>query len=584
MKKLSKLTAAQAPISFTMKAHIAAGLLAVAVVVPSEATTGPYIYVANTAEDTVSKIDVSNNTEVARYATWFTVPGTNSVPVRSYTQGGPCPSRIAKDTAKNAYVLDRFFLDAAGKLHLPVLLKIAAAPGSPTSSGSTVLPMTESGSGNNHIDPGEATDKAIVWAKEIGTPGVMSIPLSSPPTGGDDGAWGRAVCMDPQGFLWVGMFNTMRYYKVDPATGAMIGAAVLTIKGASTHHPYGCQVDSNGKLWSVNAGYTLAEIDTNTGTLIDIYNHGCSSTSKGCGTNYSLSIFNDCTLSPTKVTVYLSDSSGKTYIAFDPQTNTFSNPPLPASQQFSSVAVAVDSQGNIISGAQAAGQIIKVSPSGTLMWNVGPFPNTSTQYIQNIHGMIVDDNDDVWAVDLNGNASSAPNGRVLHYSSSGAFIQAVTVGQKPYTYGNTPPATCTGNTGGGDTGGGCAPVKGEARCLPNGGYSYTFTVTNNSGNDMSQILLTPAQGSTFTLSPQLSNLPSPLHNGQSTTVTTIIGNAKPGDKVCFFVSLMSDNAPCCTTQVCPTLPRCGVIETATPPPPTRQQRPPPPSRRGRRRP
>ena len=38
----------------------------------SAAGSGPYIYVANAGEDTVSKIDVSSNTEVARYATWFT--------------------------------------------------------------------------------------------------------------------------------------------------------------------------------------------------------------------------------------------------------------------------------------------------------------------------------------------------------------------------------------------------------------------------------------------------------------------------------------------------------------------------------
>jgi hypothetical protein len=130
----------------------------------------------------------------------------------------------------------------------------------------------------------------------------------------------------------------------------------------------------------------------------------------------------------------------------------------------------------------------------------------------------------------------------------------------------------------------CAQVVGDARCLPSGGYSYTFTVTNNSSGPISQILLTPAQGSTFTLSPQLTNLSSALNNGQSTTVTTTIGNAKPGDKVCFFVSLMSEKTQCCIVQVCLTLPDCDQV-TPTPtvtgslPPPLRQQAP-----RGRRRP
>lgn len=106
---------------------------------------------------------------------------------------------------------------------------------------------------------------------------------------------------------------------------------------------------------------------------------------------------------------------------------------------------------------------------------------------------------------------------------------------------------------------GCADVSDkEIKCLPGGGYTYTFNVANNSGNAISQILLTPLPGSTFTLTPQLTNLSSPLQNGQSTTVTTKIGNAKPGDKVCFFASLMSDKAACCIVQVCPTLPVCGV--------------------------
>jgi hypothetical protein len=61
-------------------------------------------------------------------------------------------------------------------------------------------------------------------------------------------------------------------------------------------------------------------------------------------------------------------------------------------------------------------------------------------------------------------------------------------------------------------------------------------------------------------------------------VTTNIGNIKPGDKVCFFVSLMSDKAPCCNIQVCPTLPRCGdvtpapTVTSSFPPTPRHPQR------------
>jgi hypothetical protein len=592
MKKLSKLSAARTPISFVNKARltaalllIAAGLMLAALVVSSEAA--PFIYVANTGEDTVSKIDVSVPAEVARYATWFSYPGTSAVaPHASGT--GPCPSRIARDSAKNAYVLDRFFSDAGNKWHLPVLLKIDVSPGSPTSTGgSNVLAMTDGGVANNHIDPGEATDKAIAWATEIGTAGAMNPPMAPPtppplipPIGGDDGALGRAVCVDPSGDLWVGLYNTFRYYKVKASTGAVIAGPISTIKGSTYHTPYGCQVDVNGKLWSVDSKYSLAEIDTRTNTLVDIYDHSCGTSPSGCGQNYSLSIFNDCSKTPIKVTVYLSERGySKTYIAYDVQNNKFTNPgpPIPS---FNSWSVAVDSQGNIFSGEFSTGRLIKASPTGAKLWDTGPL-TSGPQYTSNLHGLIVDELDNVWVVDM-------ANDRVLKYDTNGVFGPPVPVGKVPYTYGNTPPATCTGNTGGGTDDGGCAPVTGVPICLPNGDYSYNFTVTNNSGHAISQLLLTPVQGSTFTLTPQLATFPSPLPNGQSTTLTTTISGAKPGDKVCFYVSLLADKEACCNKQVCLTMPKCGEV-SPTPtimaaPLPTRQQRPPPPSRRGKRRP
>jgi hypothetical protein len=561
---------------------LAAAFLTVGLMLCAYAAGSSFIYVANTGEDTVSKIDISSNTEVARYAMWFKpFPGTNAVAPGHGSGSGPCPSRIARDSAKNAYVLDRFFSDAAGNMHLPVLLKIDVNPGSPTSTGgSNVLAMTDGGVANNHIDPGEATDKAIVWASEIGTPGAM-VPSGgstsgTKSTGGDDGALGRALCTDTAGNLWVGMYNTARYYKVN-AAGTVIAGPIDTVKGSLTHTPYGCQVDVNGKLWSVDSKYSLAEIDTNANTLVDIFDHTAN------GQNYSLSIFNDCSQTPAKVTVYLSErQKAKSYIAYDVQNNTFSNP-APTNAQFISWSVAVDRHGNVLSGEFGTGRLIKVSPTGTLMWDTGTPASSSPQHTSNLHGIIMDEQDNAWVVDM-------ANFRVLKYDTNGVFGPPVTVGQVPYTYGNTPPAACTGDTGGGTDDGGCAPIKGNPLCLPNGDYSYTFTVTNNSGHDISQLLLTPIQGSTFTIAPQLATFTSALHNGQSTTLTTTIRGAKPGDKVCFYVSLLADKEACCNKQVCLKMPDCGGV-TPTPTvtsslPPTLRQQPPavrqPPKGRRRR--
>jgi hypothetical protein len=555
---------------------VAVALLA-AVFAPCASVAGPFIYVANAGDDTVSKIDINWNTEVARYATWFNTGTNNLIATQSGNAwAGPAPSRIARDSAGNAYVLDRFFSSGTGcaghtwpnnSPHRPVLLKIAPSAGSPTSVGS-VLSITDTNN-NDDIDSGEAADKAILWAKPVGQPT-------------DNIGVGRALAVDTTGNLWVGMYCTKQYYKVDANTGNMIPPAGNPVP-TGAHTPYGCAVDLNGKLWSVDEKNTLAEIDTISNTFVGVKPHS--------GVNYSLSIFNDCSSSPPTVKVYISNrdddtgNTGKTYIVYDPQTGTFTNAPLSSNYLFASVAIGVDSHGDIVSGKWNGidgGRVIKTSPSGAVKWDTKALGTTVST--SDLRGIIIDANDDVWAVHRVGN-------RVVKYSgANGAKLAAITIGDSPYTYGNVPPPTCNGTATPTPTPTPtatptpCAQVTGEARCLPNGGYSYTFSVTNNSSSVMSQILLTPVQGSTFTLTPQLTNLPTPLQNGQSTTLMTNIDNVKPGDKVCFFVSLMSEKTQCCIVQVCPALPRCGVIETATPPPPTRQQRPPPPSRRGKRRP
>jgi hypothetical protein len=112
----------------------------------------------------------------------------------------------------------------------------------------------------------------------------------------------------------------------------------------------------------------------------------------------------------------------------------------------------------------------------------------------------------------------------------------------------------------------CAIVVGrEAVCNVDGsgGYTYTFTVTNNSGKDVTEILLTPPFGSALTLSRQVFSLPTTLHQGQSTTITVGIGNVNPATRACFFVTLMTKDGPCCTVEVCPVLPECCATATGT---------------------
>ena len=512
-------------ILFAVKLHLltTGAVVLLLTMLTASSATAQYIYVANAGEDTVSKIDINTNQEVARYATWFT-SGVNHIPHLGSTSTGPAPSRVFQGPAGDLYVLNRFFSPP----HLPVLLKIAPTggiPGTTTSNGSTVLPMLDNNPTNNQIDPGEAMDVRIQWAKPIGN-------------SSDVGALGRALCMDTSGVLWVGMYNTQRYYKVDSATGQML--APLTGIPTPGHSSYGCQVDKNGKLWSVDGNNTLAEINTLT-NQVTIRNHSAF------GTNYSLSLYNGCGSTPGKV--YLSERSlAKTYIAYDPLTLSFSNSP-PTIPQFASWAVGVDRKGNIISGQYAVtGHVMKTTPSGTVAWHTNTAPAGPVVPAADLHGIIMDENDDVWAVHLMEN-------RLVKYSGAdGHWIATVPVGNRPYTYGNPPPPTCP-----------CTELleqsitcEGQSNGVAT--YAWSFIFTNHSPflTPATTIDILSSQVTNLTPSPQF-QFPNPVPpNGQATVSGTFtVASPVAGSLVCLDTRLNAGKGWCCPPErVCFRLPEC----------------------------
>jgi streptogramin lyase len=524
---------------FQMIARLAVAVLLAALLVPS--ASAQFIYVANAGEDTVSKIDINfPYQEVARYATWFTAPTTSKIVHPSTidkAHQGPAPSRIARDSAGNVYVLNRFFSTgttggSSNPPHIPVLLKIAPSGGTLTSTGPTALAITDS-LNNTDIDAGEAADQRILWAQPIGGAGETT-------------GLGRAVAIDTSGALWVGMYNTSHYYKVNPNTGIWINTTGLPVSTGS-HKPYGCQVDKNGKLWSVDESHTLAEIDTNTNQLVAVLDH------TNYGLNYSLSVFNGCGSEPVKV--YLSNRSGKTYIVYDPQASSFSAAPSTI-PQFASYSIGVDSQGNIISGeAGNTGRVIKTTPGGLVLWDTAALG--STQPTHDLHGIIIDDNDDVWAVSRYGTTVGSP-GYVIKYkgtgTSGGSYITTVNVGLEPYTYGNTPPPTCP-----------CARITQptitcEKQQNGTATYSWSFTFTNNSPFTMPATGINISSSQVTNLKPAQVIFQNPVPpNGQATVSGTFdVANPVPGSTVCLDIRLDFGEAGwCCPPEhVCFVLPEC----------------------------
>ncbi|MGZ5435341.1 MAG: hypothetical protein ACXWID_05375 [Pyrinomonadaceae bacterium] len=155
---------------------------------------------------------------------------------------------------------------------------------------------------------------------------------------------------------------------------------------------------------------------------------------------------------------------------------------------------------------------------------------------------------DNWGLLSNGNAPPF-NGGVTDYLGGQGFLQGTNPAPQFDLYFREGPEQQTDK---------CAVKSQDISCKLDsaGGYSYTFTVTNNTGNTVTNVLVTPPIGSTFTITPQM--IPVSLGPGQTSLPLTVsLSGAPPGQKICFTVTLMAkDGTSCCTVEVCPMIPSC----------------------------
>ncbi|HYC58885.1 MAG TPA: hypothetical protein VEK79_04895 [Thermoanaerobaculia bacterium] len=507
-----------------------------------------YIYVANAGEDTLSKIDIDQNKEVARYRTWFG-PGsphhfTRDPAKVDMARSGPAPSRVVVDSSGNVYVLNRFFSS-----HRPVLLKILPSGGTNTSTGPNPLDMIDAGSAPNDTidkakydltDTTEVKDQRIAWAIEVGVDS-------------DKGRQGRSLCLDLSGNIWVGIHLTNKYYRFTP-DGVQIGQPIDT----GQHNPYGCVVDSEGILFSASNGNHAAMIDTKaptpTATVLD---------HSKLGLDYGISLMNRCGMESE---VFFSHRGnlpggvgGNTYFTYS-KSKGFLASNLPASQSFGSYAIAIDLDGNILAG-DSQGRVVKWNGlTKALIWDTNA--KNSTVATKDMHGLIVDAHNDVWAVHLLAPSDQSKPGKVVKYDgATGDYMAEVTVGLAPYTYSNPPPPNCP-----------CAridPTRIECQGM-NGGvgtYSWSFTFTNLSpfpaaanlldvtSPDPDVTILSPKPSTSIPLTPAV-----PVQGQKTVSGTFEVKNAEPGERVCLNMRLMGGENRgtwCCPEQqVCFTLPEC----------------------------
>ncbi|HLF95826.1 MAG TPA: PKD domain-containing protein [Methylococcaceae bacterium] len=360
-------------------------------------TTFPLMWIANGGGDTVSKIDTNLNKETGRYRTWFF--GNHE----SNPWVGPAPSRTAVDLDGNVYVANRHFDNKPASVMKILANGYIDRNGNGVMDTSTdsnnngtidpaeIKPLVDS-NGNGIVDPAEIQDERVAWVKQVG------------PVNG----LGRSLCIDREGDIWLGLFNTLQYYELNASDGSTKSGPYPT----PGLQPYGCLVDGNGVLWSAGLSPILGKLNN---TTITSPSPVWTTHVSPHGNFYGIALGNG--------KVYLSSyGQGRSFTQFDPTTSAFSDP---LGVGINSLGIGVDGNGKIVTGSQ---RIYKQEPTGATIWTSAVNPASNSGNYVNSRGVIPDSNNDIWVVNVQNNSVTKFNG------VTGALIAQVPVGSNPYTY------------------------------------------------------------------------------------------------------------------------------------------------------
>ncbi len=194
-----------------------------ALVLDSRAVNTHIIWVANTEQGTVSKIDTDTFAELARYITGPDGAGND-------------PSRTTVNSLGDVYVANR-----AGRS----VSKISVlGAGCPDANGDGVV--------NTSTGPSDVkewgTDECVLWSTRLDGADLLRSAAAQDDTGPD----GEVIP-----YVWIGSWNRL-LWKLDGTTGAQI------LQTESPTNNYGFALDGTGNLWISGRGspQALGRIDT----------------------------------------------------------------------------------------------------------------------------------------------------------------------------------------------------------------------------------------------------------------------------------------------------------------------------------
>lgn len=333
--------------------------------------TKPLIWIANSGEGTVSKIDTTTRQELARYCT---APGCGGDPSRTTVglsadvvvanRGGGSAVRIASD---DTGCVDR---NKNGKIDTykgsgPVPPQFHWTAGQPDSPDECVVWWTDLTMGGSSPLP-----RAAGFDAEIGDKGELSV------------------------YVYIGLYNTGQLVRINGTTGAIV--KTITVPG----NPYGLVVDKDANVWIQSGSGGLVKVDVKAGDAVTSHPLSCA---------YGIA----------------ADPQGRIYTSgagclarFDPATGK-----TETLQGVTGGGVAVDQKNHVWTGES---ELFEVDASGPVMKLVG-------RAQQGGHGAAIDNDGHPWAIPIG--AGVAYKIDLTKMDGSGRYVaDAANVGGGSYTY------------------------------------------------------------------------------------------------------------------------------------------------------
>jgi streptogramin lyase len=401
-----------------------------------------FLWVANDAEGTVSKIDTRTGAELGRYASVTRDPARliNHVgrPIAAWDEGGGGTGTGYADNRPSRTTID-FYGDmwVANRAHdggnsQPSITKVKNdTTACPDLNGNGLIDTSRDVNGTPGIqltDPAEyfgEADECILMTVVIGDLGGTARALAIDAGDGIEGG------NDP-GNVWVGMWGEQSFYQINGVTGA-----VMQEVQTPGIRPYGAAIDSVGRLWTLDhccgtTGFGWINTTMNPAPFTAVSKPVVAGGGQG---NYGIVV-------DLEDRVWIGSYPYGNLQRYNPADNTWTDSPITSYFASGQVrGVGIDTHGNIWAALHPSGAdgLLARADADTLA-STGTWQLDGPGGTANIPvGAGVDFDGDIWTVN-----QATSNISRLHvdqttlepaaHPMTGNIVDVFPVGRNPYTY------------------------------------------------------------------------------------------------------------------------------------------------------